>query len=144
MQVWDPQGAVAFWINQASRLLLRRHESRLRPLGFAMSHLPVLVALEEGGPLSQKELAQRARVEQPSMAEALVRMERDGVIERAPNPDDRRATLISLTRKARARVPKAKEALTLGEHEATAGLTKEEKVLLLELLRRVVANLEKE
>ena len=50
-----------------------------------MSHLPVLRALVHGRALSQKDLAEQARVEQPTMAEMLVRMERDGVVEREPN-----------------------------------------------------------
>jgi DNA-binding MarR family transcriptional regulator len=140
---WDPGSSASFWINRASRSLLRLQEARLRPLGFGMSQMPVLHALQGGASLSQKELAQRARVEQPTMAEMLARMERDGVVQREPNPNDGRGSLTSLTRRSRLRLPKAKEALIEGEHEATAGFTTEEKALLLTLLQRVVSNLEK-
>ena len=122
---------------------MRRGDVRLRPLGFAMSYLPVLRALAmTGRPLSQMELAQAAGVEQPTMAETLVRMVRDGLVEREPNPDDRRGTLISLTRRSRSRFPKARAVLVEGEHEAMAGLSEAEKALLLDLLKRVVRNLE--
>jgi len=124
------------------RAAFNTHEARLRPLGFGMSHLPVLIALEDGGALSQKELAQAARVEQPTMAEMLSRMERDGVVERAPNPNDKRASLTSLSRRSRVRLPKAKEALLRGEREAVSGLSKAEKEQLLGLLRRVVHSLD--
>jgi DNA-binding MarR family transcriptional regulator len=139
---WDPQATSAYWINQASRALIRRHEARLRPLGFGMSHLPILFALEEREPLSQKELAEAARVEQPSMAELLARMERDGVVQREPNPEDKRGSLTSLTRAARARLPEAKAALWRGEDEATAELNEREKATLIKLLQKVVRNLE--
>ncbi len=139
---WNPAATSAYWINRASRSLLRLHESRLRELGFGMSQVPVLLALEEGGALSQKDLALRARVEQPTMAEMLARMERDGIIERAPNPADKRGTLTTLTRRSRARLPKAKAAMMRGEHEAMAGLTAQEKAQLLGLLQKVVQNLE--
>jgi DNA-binding MarR family transcriptional regulator len=76
------------------------------------------------------------------MAETLARMERDGVIQREPNPNDKRGTLISLTRQSRARLPKAKTALIESEREAMAGLSKAEEVLLRDLLERVVRNLE--
>lgn len=141
---WDPEATAAFWINHASRLLLRLHEGRLRPLGFGMSQLPVLIALEGGAALPQKELAKVARVEQPTMAEMIARMERDGVVERAPNPSDKRGSLVSLTRRSRARMPKAKAALLQGEREAMAGFTEKEKSTLLALLRRVVTNLDPE
>ncbi|MFO0612226.1 MAG: MarR family transcriptional regulator [Polyangiaceae bacterium] len=139
---WNPEATVAFWINHASRLLLRAHEARLRPLGFGMSQLPVLIALEDGAALPQKELAKVARVEQPTMAEMIARLERDGVVERAPNPSDKRGSLVSLTRRSRARMPKAKAALIQGERDATAGFSEKEKSTLLALLRRVVENLD--
>lgn len=139
---WDPGATVAFWINRSSRMLLRLHEARLKPHGFSMGQMPVLLALEEAGPLPQKELALCARVEQPTMAEMLARMERDGIVEREPSPNDKRASLTSLTRRSRARLPKAKSAMMQGEHDALAGFTEAEKQTLHALLLRVAANLE--
>jgi DNA-binding MarR family transcriptional regulator len=139
---WDPEAAPGFWINRASRALLRHCDARLRPLGFTMSHLPVLRALAHGGALSQKDLAQIARVEPPTMAEMVARMERDGVVQREPNPDDRRGVLISLTQRSRGRLPEAKAALVDAEREAMAGLSDAEQQLLRGLLQRVVKNIE--
>jgi DNA-binding MarR family transcriptional regulator len=140
---WDPKSTACFWINRTSRTLLKLQDGRLRPLGFGMSQMPVLQALGDGKALSQKELARGAGVEQPTMAELLSRMERDGVVERQPDPEDGRATLTSLTRRSRVRLPKARAALMELEDEATAGLSAAEKVLLVNLLQRVLANLEK-
>lgn len=139
---WDPGASASFWINRASRLLLRLHEDRLRPLGFGMSQMPVLHALGDGKAMSQKDLAAWARVEQPTMAEMLSRMERDGVVQRTPNPKDGRSSLVSLSRRARQRLPQAKEELMQGERDAMAGFTAEEKAQLVSLLQRVVRNLE--
>jgi DNA-binding MarR family transcriptional regulator len=140
---WDPEASPAFWINRVSRALLRRGDGRLRPLGFAMSYLPVLRALAmEGRPLSQKELAQAVGVEQPTMAETLARLVRDGMVQRDPNPDDKRSTGISLTRLSRARFPKARTVLVESEREAMTGLSDAEKALLRDLLKRVLKNLE--
>ena len=140
---WDPEASPAFWINRVSRALLRRGDGRLRPLGFAMSYLPVLRALAmERRPLSQRELAQAVGVEQPTMAETIARLVRDGMVQRDPNPDDKRSTGISLTRLSRARFPKAREVLIESEREAMAGLSDDEKALLRDLLKRVLKNLE--
>lgn len=140
---WDPESTPAFWINRASRALLRHFDARLRPFGFAMSHLPVLRALALGRPMSQTELALAARVEQPTMAETLARMVRDGVAQREPNPNDGRGTLVSLTRRSRARLPKARSALLEANREAMAGLTDAEQALLRQLLERMVVNIER-
>ncbi|APR82361.1 Transcriptional regulator, MarR family protein [Minicystis rosea] len=139
---WDPESAVSFWINHASRLLMRRFERSLRPLDFGMAYLPVVIALEENGALLQKELAERAHVEQPTMAALLARMERDGLIAREPHPSDKRASRISLTPKAKARVPKAKELLRKGAEQAVRGFDDRERATALALMRRVVQNLE--
>jgi DNA-binding MarR family transcriptional regulator len=107
-----------------------------------MSQMPVLHALEDGASRSQKDLALFARVEQPTMAEMLARMERTDVIRRKPNPKDRRGSLISLTRRSRLRWPKAKVELLQAESEAMAGFSGAEREMLLSLLQRVVSNIE--
>ena len=142
MSSWDPESAPTYWINQASRLILRHFEKSLRPLGFGMAYLPVAGALARDGALQQKELAERTRVEQPTMAALLLRMERDGLIARTPHPSDKRASLVTLTSSARERLPRARELLWEGAERATAGLTQEEQTQLRTLLQRVVKNLE--
>ncbi|QAT83323.1 MarR family transcriptional regulator [Corallococcus coralloides] len=139
---WDPEAVPTFWINHASRLLMRHFEQRLRPLEFGMAYLPVVIALEEHGPLLQKQLAEYAHVEQPTMAALLTRMERDGLIARHPHPDDKRASRISLSAKARERLPRAKARLEDVAEQATAGFSEKERATFMSLLRRVVANLE--
>jgi MarR family transcriptional regulator for hemolysin len=138
----EPEEFVGFWINLASRTIVRRMDARLRSSGFSLSYLPVLRALARGEPLSQKELAQAARIEQQSMAELLVRMERDGLVQRSPNPNDKRASLTSLTRSARARFPKTAEVLRQGERDALAGFDDEERARFVSYLQRIVKNLE--
>ncbi|MFI5519869.1 MarR family winged helix-turn-helix transcriptional regulator [Streptomyces platensis] len=62
----------------------RVNDRRLRPLGLTFAQMPVLAALSKADALSQKELAGLARIEQPSMAQLLARMDRDGLIRRTP------------------------------------------------------------
>ena len=140
---WNPEASASFWINRASRSLLRRQDERLRPLGFGINQMSIVHALADRGSASQKDLAEWAQVEQPTMAQMLARMERNRVIKRKPNPKDGRGSLASLTRTARLRLPKAKAALVEGECEATAGFSAAETTLFLALLKRVVGNLEK-
>lgn len=139
---WNPSSIPTFWINHASRLLMRQFEQRLRPLGFGMAYLPTLMALEEDGALLQKHLAERARVEQPTMAALLARMERDGLIARDPHPDDKRASQISLSARARQSLPVALRQLTEIADRATEGFSEAERATLMTLLQRVVNNLE--
>ncbi len=141
---WDPESTAAYWINRTSRALVRQFDACLRPFGFAMSHFPVLRALADGRWLSQTELAQAAGVEQPSMAETLARMERDGVVQRKPNPNDKRGSLFSVTPRAHAQFPKAKAALSKCERQAMVGFDDTEDIMLRDLLKRVAKNLDQE
>ncbi|WP_369192557.1 MarR family winged helix-turn-helix transcriptional regulator [Streptomyces sp. R08] len=131
-------------VNTAARVLARINDRRLRPLGLAFGQVPVLAALGQGGPLSQKELARLARIEQPSMAQLLARMERDGLVERAPDPNDRRVSLISLTAEGQAKLPLAHSALLGTNNRALDGFSPEEVDVLHGLLGRFLANLDAE
>lgn len=139
---WNPKSTPTLWINHASRLLMRRFEQRLRPLDFGMAYLLVVIALEENGALLQKDLAEYAHVEQPTMATLLSRMERDGLISRERHPSDKRASLISLSAKAKARLPSAKDRLREIAEQATLGFSERERATFITLLRRVVNNLD--
>ncbi|WP_413733409.1 MarR family winged helix-turn-helix transcriptional regulator [Sodalis sp. RH21] len=139
---WAPESLTTFWINQASRLLMRTFEQQLRPLNFGMAYLPVAIALEEKGDMQQKQLAEYASVEQPTMAALLVRMERDGLIVRKPHPVDKRSSYISLTEQARATLPQVKENLFGVVEQATRGMTEGECSALISSLQRLINNLE--
>lgn len=130
-------------INLAARGFARLSESRLKPLGFGVGQLPVLVALQNGKASTQRDLARFAKVEQPPMAQMLARMERDGLIERTRDPDDGRSSRIVLTKAARTRMPEATMTLFQGNREAMTGFTDAEAAQLTDLLTRLIENLDR-
>ena len=129
-------------ISLAARGFARLSEARLKPLGFGIGHLPVLVALQNGNASTQRDLARFAKVEQPPMAQMLARMERDGLIQRTPDPEDGRSSRIVLTKAAQARMPEAIETLFEGNREALDGFTEDEAAQLVALLTQLIANLD--
>lgn len=129
-------------ISLAARGYARLSEARLKPLGFGIGHLPVLVALQDGKVSTQRDLARFAKVEQPPMAQMLDRMERDGLIRRAPDPADGRSSRITLTEAAQARLPDAIAVLLRGNAEVLQGFSNDEALLLVDFLRRLIANLD--
>jgi MarR family transcriptional regulator, transcriptional regulator for hemolysin len=130
-----------FLINRSSRLALRWAEEHFRPLGLAVAQMPVLYALKDGSSLTQRQLANLAQIEQPTMAQLLGRMERDGLIRRSPNPEDKRSSLISLTPAALKRLPKAQALLAEGRRDMLEGFSDREIATLCELMQRVLGNL---
>jgi MarR family transcriptional regulator, transcriptional regulator for hemolysin len=130
-------------ISLAARGFARLSEARLKPLGFGVGHLPVLVALRDGRASTQRDLARFAKIEQPPMAQMLARMERDGLIRRAPDPADGRSSRITLTESAEVRLPDAIATLLQGNREALRDFTDKEAGLLIALLTRLITNLDR-
>ncbi|MBD9628182.1 MarR family transcriptional regulator [Ensifer sp. ENS06] len=128
-------------IGRIARLLARLDDEGLKDVGISVAQLPVLVALKNGQMLTQKELSAIAGVEQPSMAQLLGRMERDGLIRRTPDPSDKRSSLVSLEAEAYRRLEPGRDVLRGNNREALAGLSPEEVRTLTELLQRIHANL---
>jgi MarR family transcriptional regulator for hemolysin len=130
-------------ISLAARGFARLSEARLKPLGFGVGQLPVLVALRDGQASTQRDLARFAKTGQPPMAQMLARMERDGLIQRAPHPADGRSSRVTLTKVAQARMPDAVAVLLRGNQEALSGFTDGEAEQLVDLLTRLIANLDR-
>jgi MarR family transcriptional regulator for hemolysin len=130
-------------ISLAARGFERLSELRLKPCGFGVGYIPVLVAVKQGKAQSQRDLARFARVEQPSMAQMLARMERDGLIRRIPDPNDGRSSRISLTEIALAGLPEACAVLFQGNREVLSEFTDEEAAQLIALLTRLITNLDR-
>ena len=130
-------------VSVAARGFARLSETRLKPLGFGVGQVPVLVALQEGRAATQRDLARFARIEQPPMAQMLGRMERDGLIVRRPDPADGRSRTIALTDQAAAQLPAAIATLIEGNAQALAGFSSKEAAQFVALLERVIANLDR-
>ena len=139
----DPSNVPSFLIKQVARELSRLTETQLRPLGLGMASLPVLEAVRQGKATTQAELARLLRVEQPSMAQTLARLERDQLIRRSPDPQHRRAQRIELTALALQRLPQAREILNEGNTRMLADFSVDETMRLTSFLQRLSANLDR-
>jgi len=135
----DTLASIGYLTNLAGRLLVRALERRL---GTPAGPMPVFLALQEGKALPQKELARLAAVEQPTMANTLARMERDGLVTGEPDPNDKRSTLLRLTKAGRERADAALAAAGTVNVLALSALKPAERPVFLDMLKRVIARLE--
>jgi DNA-binding MarR family transcriptional regulator len=105
----------------------QRWNERLQE-GFAEAGYPevkasygsVLIPLFEEDGLRMGEIARRARLSKQTMTTMVRLCERDDLVERRPDPDDRRATRVHLTAKARRFQPVAERVLERLEREVEA------------------------
>jgi DNA-binding MarR family transcriptional regulator len=80
------------------RVVLGQLIRRLRQEhGFPLSHGSVLGRLDREGPQSVSDLAAAERVRPQSMAQTVGDLELEGLVERRPDPHDRRRALVELT-----------------------------------------------
>jgi DNA-binding MarR family transcriptional regulator len=71
---------------------------------FPLTQTWVLGRLDREGAASVSDLAQALRVRPQSMAQTVGDLEAEGMVERNPDPDDRRRALVSLTAAGQARI----------------------------------------
>jgi DNA-binding MarR family transcriptional regulator len=79
--------------------LVRRLRAEHR---FPLMHGTVLGRLDREGPQSVSDLAAVERVRPQSMAQVVSELEADDLVQRRPDPDDRRRALVELTERGRA------------------------------------------
>ncbi|BCJ56258.1 hypothetical protein Asp14428_77330 [Actinoplanes sp. NBRC 14428] len=124
-----------FW-GVARRL---RHLSRetLEPLHVSPSHGRALAVLMRHGPMRPGALAEHLRIAARSATEVVDDLERRGLVERGPDPGDRRATLVSLTAAGRATGERIKAARYAESERFFAALSAADRAELTRILRKL-------
>ena len=82
----------------------RNIDAALGSTRFSQTQWRVLITLSERGALSIGELAPATFVESSAIGRAVARMERDGLVRRDSDPQDRRITRVSLSPEGRVRM----------------------------------------
>lgn len=141
MLEYDFENSAGFWIMTTAHDYERAFNDQLAPEGITLRQCQVLGFLALAGPLAQNELAERMRIEPPTLVGILDRMERDGWIRRNACPGDRRRKLIQPLPAAKPvweRIVKVARRL---RSQATRGMTADDKITLRRLLKQVQKNL---
>ncbi len=99
MLEYDFEQSLIYWVCTTAHALERALNEELAPHGITYRQWQVLGWLVLEGRLSQSELADRMRIEAPTLAGILDRMERDGWLSRETCLADRRKKLLQLTEK---------------------------------------------
>ena len=116
----------AFIINDVARLLRTYADHRAAQFGMTRAQWAVLVRLDRSEGLNQSELADTLDLQPITLTRLLDKLCDSGLIERRPDPDDRRAKRLFLTPAAR---PLLKQLAGLGEetmNSATEGLSQDD------------------
>lgn len=92
---------VAIGLNSAAIHLVRRLRRADESLGVTPARLSALSVLVFGGPCSISALADAEQVTGPTMSRIVAALVDAGLVERAPDPDDARAVILTATPEGR-------------------------------------------
>ena len=81
-----------------------RQEAAAEATGLTPTSTAALATIERHGPLTPSELAELERVKRPTVTRTLGCLEREGLIERTPDPADGRSALVSVNAAGRERL----------------------------------------
>jgi DNA-binding MarR family transcriptional regulator len=81
-----------------------RQEAASEATGLTPTSTAALATIERHGPLTPSELAELERVRRPTVTRTLGCLDREGLIERTPDPADGRSTLVSVNAAGRERL----------------------------------------
>jgi len=125
-------------LNRAALTATRVVADHLAVLGLRRSHFPVLLTLDEAGPLSQAGLGRRLDLDRSDLHAIVGDLEELGLVERRRDPADRRANSLRLTASGRATLKRAMSAVLAAQDDLLAPLSEREREQLARLLARVV------
>ncbi|MEP0942069.1 MAG: MarR family winged helix-turn-helix transcriptional regulator [Rhizobiaceae bacterium] len=138
------ENSAGYLINQLARLFARELQHHIQPLGIVTGQFPVLLALWGRDGVTQRELLAEIDVEQATLANTLIRMERDGLVKRTKHPTDARAQQIWLTQKALNVRDDAYLSANQVNQDALACLSDDERALFIKLMCKVIKNMREE
>ena len=132
-----PPRSVGFLISQLGFFSSRGFTEALDPVGIDPREFLLMrfIAASEGQ--SQQVLAEQVGVPPSRMVALVDHLEEAGLVERRPNPEDRRIRELHLTRKGKGSLERAKKIAIDYETQLCAGINREERETLIDLLQKL-------
>ena len=138
-----PSRTLGFVLNDVARLMRKRFEQRARAaaLGLTRAQAAVLAYLARQEGINQAALAQLLELEPITLARLLDRLQAAGLVERRPDPKDRRAHLLYLTAAAYPLLDRIFALAAEVREDALAGVAEADRGRLLDVLLEMKGNL---
>lgn len=122
-------------------LLHRSIDRTMSCAGLSFARTKVLMRIAAEGPMNQAKLAGLLGFAPRSVTETIDALERDGLVTRSEDPNDRRARLVAITPAGRDAHEAAMAVKTKAMTETFGSLTTQERASLIELLASIKSHL---
>ena len=131
-----------FILPQTARTFMLSVERQIKSLGISAGQIPALLVLAETSAMTQAELAKKIAVEQPTMANTLKRMMRDGLVTCIPDDTDKRKQRYSLSPQADKMMPDIKRGLGRVLKNAQKNIDPQHMVIYIQVMNQILENLD--
>ncbi len=136
----QPPRSVGFLISQLGFFSSRRFAEALTPLGIGPREFLLLRYVAASAGQSQQSLAERLGVPPSRMVALADELEKGGLVERRPDPDDRRVRGLHVTEKGQETLERAAKVAIEYELKLCSSLAEGEREQLIDLLQKVQAD----
>ncbi|MER6171908.1 MarR family winged helix-turn-helix transcriptional regulator [Streptosporangium sp. NPDC001681] len=124
--------------NHAALIANRIVDQALAQAGVRRYHYSLLAALEEYGPDSQAALGRRTGIDRSDMVATVNDLAERHLLERAPDPEDRRRNIVTITAAGQKQLAHLDRLLAAAQDEYLAPLSAADRRNLIDLLTRLV------
>jgi len=138
---FDKEKSIGFLVHEVARLFRRRFEDEARTHNVTLPQWRALIEIHKNERISQVSLAGCIDTDPMTMSGILDRLEKRGLVERYPDPNDSRAKLARLTDEGSSLVRTARHVGRELYENALGGLSQAERDRLATALIRIRNNL---
>ena len=139
--MFDLDDCIAFITNKSAKKLADEFNRRLQENGTTRVQWIALFYIGKAGEISQKELSDYMDIKESSMVRLIDRMEKEELVERRKDSEDRRISKIILTDKGKflkeELMPRGQEF----QDDVLKGISKENLEIFKEVLQRMIDNI---
>lgn len=139
--MFDLDDCIAFITNKSAKKLADEFNRRLQEHGTTRVQWIALFYIGKAGEVSQKELSDYMDIKESSMVRLIDRMEKEELVERRKDSEDRRITKIILTDRGKFL---KEELMPIGQefqNDVVKGISKENLEVFKEVLQRMTYNI---
>ncbi len=131
------EDCIFFQLAKTSQAATRFWGQKVAPFNVTAVQAMVLNFLSDEDEVTSRHLGERTRLDSATLTGILDRLEGMKLVERKPNPEDRRAILVCLTKKGKPLAAKIHKAAEVANREFLSVLNTKDEVQLRSLLGRV-------
>lgn len=136
---FNRQSSFGWMINVIANQASKKFEAELKKHGLTVALWPTMMCLWEEEGVTQRDIAEKSKVEKSTTTRTLDKLERLGLVERQPNPHSRRSFRIYLTDEGRALKDTLLPIPVAVNKEVLSSLHEVEQKEMIRLLQKMVA-----